>query len=177
VATHIIEHEHRLRIALPGHGHDHSLSKKTGDFTTVNLSKHAGQAHTTALSTTSPSRDLGTLGVLIHLIGDAINNIAVMVSAGVFMATSFIYTDPIASAFVGVMILATAGPVVFKSGQILLGCAPMEVDIDRIELDITGVEGIESVHELHVWNLSMCFLPPERSSSKSTETLKRNRKR
>jgi zinc transporter 1 len=176
VATHIIEREHQFRILLPGHGHDHS-SKKTDDRTPVNLSKHEGHAHITALST-PPSRDLGTLGVIVHLIGDAINNIAVMISAGVFIATSFIYTDPIASVFVGVMILATAGPVVLKSGRILLECAPMEVDIDGVELDITRVEGIEGVHELHVWNLSMYFLfPLRRSSSDATETLKRNRKR
>jgi zinc transporter 1 len=96
--------------------------------------------------------------VIVHLVGDAINNVAVMISAGVFMATSFVYADPIASAFVGLMILATSGSLVIRSGRILLESAPIQIDFDGVKQDITRVDGIESVHELHVWNLSKCFL-------------------
>jgi solute carrier family 30 (zinc transporter), member 1 len=102
--------------------------------------------------------DLGIFGVIIHLLGDAINNVAVMISAGVFMATSFIYADPIASAFVGLMILATSAPLVLKSGRILLEGAPIQVDFDGVRQDIARVDGIEGVHELHVWNLSKLSL-------------------
>jgi zinc transporter 1 len=92
--------------------------------------------------------------VAVHLLGDAVNNITVMISAGIYMATSFVYADPIASSLVGLMILATSGPLVLRSGRILLESAPMEVDFKGVELDITRVKGIEGVHELHVWNLS-----------------------
>lgn len=36
------------------------------------------------------------------------------------MATGFVYTDPIASVFVGLMILGTAIPLLIRSGQNLL---------------------------------------------------------
>ena len=146
------------RISLSEHAHDHSHKRNEGHA--LSDQGHAGHAHAALQTQLQPHAiaDLGVLGVIIHLLGDAINNVAVMISAGVFMATSFIYADPIASAFVGCMILATSGPLVMKSGRILLESAPLEINIEGVRQDITRVDGIEGVHELHVWNLSMYSL-------------------
>lgn len=107
------------------------------------------------------------LSVFLHLLGDAFNNILVIVSGAVVLATShpspsspggrtggFIYADPIASALVGLMILTSSLPLVKKTGRIMLEGAPIEVDIDGVRSDIMRVEGVEGVHDLHVWSLS-----------------------
>lgn len=67
------------------------------------------------------------------------------------MATGFVYTDPVASVFVGVMILATAIPLLLHSGQKLLGVTPQTIDVKGVEEDIVRIAGPGSVHDLHIW--------------------------
>jgi Co/Zn/Cd efflux system component len=78
----------------------------------------------------------------------------IVISAGVFIATDFVYADPIASTFVGLMILATSYPLVARSGRYLLERAPDSIDIKGVREDVERITGQDTVHELHVWNLS-----------------------
>ncbi|KDQ58282.1 hypothetical protein JAAARDRAFT_35091 [Jaapia argillacea MUCL 33604] len=115
---------------------------------------HAGHAHTSVPSCNRSDRDLGLLGVALHLLGDALNNLAVIISAIVIMFTGFYYADPIASLFVGCMIMTTAWPLMRNSGRFLLEGAPEEIDMQGVESDVERVKGIEEVHEVHVWSLT-----------------------
>jgi Co/Zn/Cd efflux system component len=59
-------------------------------------------------------RDLGMFGVLLHVIGDAINNIGVMISAGAIWGAksdSKYYADPAVSMAIAFMILGTSIPL------------------------------------------------------------------
>lgn len=79
------------------------------------------------------------LGVIIHVIGDAINNIGVMVAAVVIWKVENkgrYYADPAASVFIAMVILLSAIPLVTNSGAILLQTAPIGVDLDHIKHDI-----------------------------------------
>lgn len=107
--------------------------------------------------TLQPSgHDLGLLGVLIHLIGDAINNLAVILAALLIMllhSPKRYYADPALSLFIAIIILLTAVPLTRRSGAILLESAPPGVRLDDIKSDIESIEGVKGVHELHVWRL------------------------
>lgn len=91
---------------------------------------------------------------MIHLLGDAINNIFVIVSAAIIWKTGFLRADGIASLLVGLMIIATAIPLMKNSGRLLLEAAPEEMDLSGMERDVMRVKGIEGVHEMHVFSLS-----------------------
>ncbi|KAG0144832.1 hypothetical protein CROQUDRAFT_46776 [Cronartium quercuum f. sp. fusiforme G11] len=99
-------------------------------------------------------RDLNTLGVFIHLLGDAFNNFLVIISAVVYMKTGFIYCDCIASACVGIMIMSTALPLVKQSGIILLESAPPDIDICLVVKDLQQAHNVERVTGIHVWQLT-----------------------
>lgn len=103
-----------------------------------------------------PGRDLGILGVLIHVIGDALNNIGVIISALVIWLTSYdarFYADPGTSMGIAIMILLTSLPLVKQSGKILMQSAPHGVVVSDVKHDLEKIPGIESVHELHIWRL------------------------
>ncbi|KAK7748540.1 hypothetical protein SLS53_000560 [Cytospora paraplurivora] len=103
-----------------------------------------------------PGRDLGMLGVLVHIIGDAINNIGVIIAAVVIWQTRFetrFYADPAASMFIAIMIFVSAIPLTRNAGAILLQSAPRGVEIADVKHDLEKIPGIESVHELHIWRL------------------------
>lgn len=69
------------------------------------------------------------------------------------MATGFKYADPIASVFVGAMIIGTAWPLLVRSGRSLLDAAPDAIDIKGVKEDIERVSGEGTVHDLHVWSV------------------------
>ncbi|KAF5123556.1 Cobalt uptake protein COT1 [Metarhizium anisopliae] len=103
-----------------------------------------------------PGRDLGIFGVFIHVVGDAINNVGVIVSAVIIWkldSPARYYADPAVGIFIAIMIFLTAIPLTKKSGSILLQIAPGGIDVEDVKHDIEMIPGIESVHELHVWRL------------------------
>ncbi|KAH7167593.1 cation efflux protein [Fusarium sp. MPI-SDFR-AT-0072] len=116
---------------------------------------HHNHRHTT-VSVKSPGRDLGMLGVFIHVLGDAINNIGVIIVAVLvwqLKGEGRYYADPAVGVFISLMILLSAIPLVKKSGAILLQTAPKGVDPEDVKHDIEMIPGIKSVHELHIWRL------------------------
>jgi solute carrier family 30 (zinc transporter), member 1 len=82
------------------------------------------------------------LGVLIHVIGDAINNVGVIISALVIWKAKYegrFYADPGVSMGIAIMILLSSLPLVKKSGTILLQSAPQGVNHDDVKHDLEKV--------------------------------------
>ncbi|VTT66359.1 unnamed protein product [Fusarium fujikuroi] len=116
---------------------------------------HHNHRHKT-MSVKSPGRDLGMLGVFIHVLGDAINNIGVIIAAVLvwqLKGEGRYYADPAVGVFISLMILLSAIPLLKKSGAILLQTAPKGVNPEDVKNDIEMIPGIKSVHELHIWRL------------------------
>jgi zinc transporter 1 len=91
------------------------------------------------------------VGVILHVIGDAINNLGVMVAALVIWKTESdarYYADPAVSLFIAMMIFATAIPLVKHSGSILLQITPPGVSLDDIEHDLMKASGRSSGHTI-----------------------------
>lgn len=82
------------------------------------------------------------LGALIHVIGDAINNIGVIISALIVWKIdghAKYYADPAIGVFIALMILLTAIPLTKSSGSILLETAPGSLDVNALRQDIEEV--------------------------------------
>lgn len=141
------EHDH-------DHGHSHS-GHSTSDEEALSTLAHANHIHVN----TAPKKhgmDLGILGVLIHVIGDALNNIGVIISAIIVWfvkSPSRFYADPAVSMWIAIMIFLSAIPLTKRAGKILLQSAPLGVSIDDIKHDLQAIPGVLGVHELHVWRL------------------------
>lgn len=106
--------------------------------------------------TVSPGRDLGMLGVLIHVIGDAINNIGVIIAAVIIWkceGKARHYADPAVSIFIAIMILLSAIPLVKNSGAILLQIAPTGIDLEHVKHDIEKVRSLFQL--LHIDHTDM----------------------
>lgn len=101
--------------------------------------------------------DLNMKGVFLHVMGDALGNIGVIVSALFIWLTSFswrYYFDPAVSLIITCIILASAIPLCKAASRILLQAVPTGMSIDDIRDDIEGLPGVIGCHHLHVWQLS-----------------------
>ncbi|KAI6787209.1 zinc transporter 1, partial [Hortaea werneckii] len=119
---------------------------------------HGNHRHeTTDQSRRGKDGDLGIMGVLIHVAGDAANNVGVIIAGAVIWKTkshSRYYADPAVSVAIALMIFFSSIPLVKKSGLILLESAPSGVNPQDIQHDIEKLDGVLAVHELHVWRLN-----------------------
>ncbi|KAJ5218058.1 uncharacterized protein N7498_000157 [Penicillium cinerascens] len=121
-------------------GHNHAQPKSK--------SQKGGHGH---------GHDLNMRGVFLHVMGDALGNIGVIVSALIIWLTDYewrFYVDPGISLVITLIILASAIPLCKAASRILLQAVPPGMSIDHIKEDIEGLPGILGSHHLHVWQLS-----------------------
>jgi cobalt-zinc-cadmium efflux system protein len=97
--------------------------------------------------------DLNIKGAYLHVIGDALASIAVIVGAVVIIFTGNSVIDPILSIAIGLMLLYGAFKLVFGSIRILLEFAPKHVDADALIKVMMEIEGIKGVHDIHIWSI------------------------
>ncbi|KAG4415553.1 hypothetical protein IFR04_011317 [Cadophora malorum] len=148
------DHDHEGTNELPAAAEtDNNIELSTLQETTHPHQDHRHQV----IEPKGKGHDLGIMGVLVHLIGDAINNIGVIIAAAVIWKAKYegrFYADPGVSMGIAIMILLSALPLVRNSGTILLESVPLGVNLDDVKHDLEKVEGVISIHELHAWRLS-----------------------
>ncbi|MFB6207343.1 MAG: cation diffusion facilitator family transporter [Haloglomus sp.] len=94
---------------------------------------------------------LNERGAFYHLLGDAGGSIAVIVSTVVVEVTGIRIVDPITAALVAVVVTWSAVKVLRGSGAIFFHRTPF--DTDEIRTHLLGVAGVESVDDLHAWQI------------------------
>ena len=96
----------------------------------------------------------------IHILGDMIQ------SAGVLLAALIIYffqdthpgvriVDPICTFGFAIVVLCTTFPVSRDCFYVLLESTPRDLDIESLYNDLSSIEGVISVHDIHLWNISI----------------------
>ena len=101
--------------------------------------------------------DMNIRGLFLHVLGDALGNIGVMISALVIWQTSSparFYADPAISLVITLIILKTALPMCKDTAKPLLQATPDNISIDAIREDVERLDGVRSCHHLHVWALT-----------------------
>jgi zinc transporter 1 len=95
--------------------------------------------------------------LVLHVLGDALGNIGVIATGLVIWLSSWsfkYYFDPVISLVITVIIFSSALPLVRSASFILLQGVPSQISLDEVRSSILDVEGVLSLHELHVWQLS-----------------------
>lgn len=91
---------------------------------------------------------------LLHVSGDLLGSLAALVSGVVIFFSGWFYIDPLLSLLVAALILISSLRLLHDTSHILLEGVPHGLDLDEIGHGLASVEGVRSVHDLHVWSLS-----------------------
>ncbi|MBI4726249.1 cation transporter [candidate division TA06 bacterium] len=102
----------------------------------------------------SSKQSLNVRGAFLHVVGDLLSSVAVIIGGLVIRFTGWLLIDPILSVLIGALILKGAYGLVKESADILLEAAPAGVESAEIEQALSGMAGVRAVHHLHVWSLS-----------------------
>jgi cobalt-zinc-cadmium efflux system protein len=98
--------------------------------------------------------DLNLRSAFVHLMGDVISTVGAVMAGVLIYFTGANWLDPLVSVLIGFLILYNAWGILRETIEILLESTPGDVDIKKMVRDITGVEGVLGVHDLHVWSLT-----------------------
>jgi len=99
--------------------------------------------------------DLNMRSALLHMVGDAVASLGVALAGLVILLTGrFLWLDPAVSMAIGVLIAFEAFQLVRQAAEVLLESTPKDVDLHQLTATIGQVQGVETVHDLHVWSLS-----------------------
>ncbi|HVC38001.1 MAG TPA: cation diffusion facilitator family transporter [Gammaproteobacteria bacterium] len=97
---------------------------------------------------------LNVRAALLHVLGDMLGSVAALLTGIVIYFTGWLPIDPLLSLFIAVLILISSLRLLRDAGQVLLEGVPRGLDLGEIGRSMAGVEGVRSVHDLHVWSLS-----------------------
>jgi cobalt-zinc-cadmium efflux system protein len=100
---------------------------------------------------------LNIRGSYLHLLTDLVAFVATALAGAVILATGFAQADSIASLFVAGLMLWAAYGLLKDSGRVLLEAAPPGMDVQEIGEAIAAHPHVESLHDLHVWEVSSGF--------------------
>jgi cobalt-zinc-cadmium efflux system protein len=105
----------------------------------------------------SAGESLNMQGALRHVIADALGSVGVMVAALIIILTGWRYADPLVSVAIGLLILASSWSLLRDSTNVLLEAAPRGIDVEEIGRKMVSAEGVEEVHDLHIWTITSGF--------------------
>ncbi len=98
-------------------------------------------------------RDLNLRSVLVHNLGDALSNLAILAGALVIRWTGLKWVDPVVGLGIAAMVLWTTTGILRDASHILLEGLPKELNLEEIAQAILDVEPVREVHDVHVWTL------------------------
>jgi cobalt-zinc-cadmium efflux system protein len=98
-------------------------------------------------------RDVNLRSAFLHEIGDTLSTAAVIAGGWIILATGQNWIDSALSFGIGALILWSGFGIVRETLNILLEGTPRGIKLERVEAAIREIEGVNDVHDLHVWNL------------------------
>ena len=105
----------------------------------------------------SGGESLNVEGALRHVLADLLGSVGVIVAAGIILLTGWRYADPLVSAVIGVLVLASSWKLLRESTNILLEATPKGVDAEKVGRRMVSSPGIQEVHDLHIWTITSGF--------------------
>jgi cobalt-zinc-cadmium efflux system protein len=97
---------------------------------------------------------LNVHGAFMHVLGDALGSVGAIVAGSLMLTKGWYLADPLISIFVGLLILYGAWHLLRSSVDILLEGTPAHINLESVRNALCEVEGVESVHDLHIWTLT-----------------------
>jgi len=96
---------------------------------------------------------LNARAAYIHMAGDALSSLGVVIAGAVVYYTHWTLVDPIVSVLIAVFILYSAWGIVIEATNILLEGTPKNLDVDALVDGMRAVSCVVDIHDLHIWTV------------------------
>lgn len=97
--------------------------------------------------------DVNIRSALLHEVGDTLSTAAVIVGGWAILATGQYWIDSALSMAIAALILWSSFGILRETMNILLEGTPRGMRLDSVADAIRKIEGVNDVHDLHVWSI------------------------
>lgn len=93
-------------------------------------------------------------GALLHVMGDLLGSVAAVAAGAIIYLGGPAIMDPILSLVVCLLILVSATRLLGGVTHVLMEGVPQGIHARDVSLALVDIEGVNAVHDLHIWSLS-----------------------
>ena len=97
---------------------------------------------------------LNTRSAFLHVVGDTLSSMGIIVGGVVMFVTGWYIIDPIISVIIAFVILVSAYRVTVEAVNILLEATPKGIDLHEVVEAVQKVDGVRDIHDLHIWSIT-----------------------
>lgn len=90
----------------------------------------------------------------LHLLGDTLSSVAVIIGGLLMYFYELYWIDPLVTVIIGIYIIKESISIIMETVDILMQSKPKDIDIEDIQHKLKDIEGIKSLHHVHIWRLS-----------------------
>ncbi|HWQ03551.1 MAG TPA: cation diffusion facilitator family transporter [Candidatus Nitrosotenuis sp.] len=98
-------------------------------------------------------RDLNLRAIFVHNLGDALSNVAILAGALAIRWNQLYWVDGALGMGIGALVLWSSWGILRESSHVLLEGKPREIQLEEVAQAILRVEGVNEVHDVHIWTL------------------------
>jgi len=97
---------------------------------------------------------LNVEGAFVHVLGDLLGSVGVIVAALLIIAFEWRLADPIIGIIIGILLLLSSGRLLWKVLHVLMQATPTHIDLDGLCQRLERVAGVTGVHDIHAWTVT-----------------------
>jgi cobalt-zinc-cadmium efflux system protein len=103
------------------------------------------------------SHGLNVTAALRHVIADLAGSVGAVLASILVITLGWDLADPLVAGLIGLLVMASAVPIIRDSLRVLLEQAPEGVEVTDVGRAMAGSPGVAEVHDLHVWTITSGF--------------------
>ncbi|MCF8142399.1 MAG: cation diffusion facilitator family transporter [Deltaproteobacteria bacterium] len=97
---------------------------------------------------------LNVRGAFLHMMGDLLTSVMVLISGAIFLVRPWYWLDPLLSIFIVLFILKNCWSIVKGASNILMNATPEDLHLSEVKARLEKIPGVLGVHYLHAWRIS-----------------------
>ncbi len=101
---------------------------------------------------------LNVRGAFLEVAGDLLGSLGAIAAGIIIITTGWRYADPLFAAAVGLFIRPRTWNLLRSALDVLFEGTPSHIGMPDVQQTMLGVEGVQSVHDLHVWAVTSGFV-------------------
>lgn len=98
--------------------------------------------------------NLNMRGAYLHVLSDMLGSVGAITAALLMIFFGWGWADPAASVIVAVLVLRSGYFVTKAAVHVLMEGTPQNIDVDDILETINKTNGIQGIHDLHIWSIT-----------------------
>ncbi|MFP4022986.1 MAG: cation diffusion facilitator family transporter [Thiohalospira sp.] len=100
------------------------------------------------------SHNLNVKAAYLHLIGDTLSSVGVIIGSVLIYFFNVTWVDPLLTVIIGIIIIRGTWGILKETIEILMQASPTNLDLQKVKNRLENHKEIKNIHHIHSWRLS-----------------------